>query len=152
MRFRGEFRAVKAGAPGVESVAAPTIVIHVELLGRSAAIEFDVDTGSTVTVLSDSDASRLLGDEHRLLQYRADAQRIGLRGLTGLTTGTVLEARLTLRSEEGQYSLNQPIVIPPPQDRTALSPLPSLLGRDMLRHVRLELVYGDAPSVLLETL
>ena len=103
-------------------------------------------------MLSDSDASRLLGDEQRLLQYRADAQRIGLRGLTGLTTGTVLEARLTLRSEEGQYSLNQPIVIPPPQDRTALSPLPSLLGRDMLRHVRLELVYGDAPSVLLETL
>ncbi len=30
--------------------------------------------------------------------------------------------------------------------------LPSLLGRDFLRHFRLELTYGDSPSVLLDTL
>ena len=152
MRFHGEFRALGAGAPGVESVAAPTIVIQVELLGRSAAVDFDIDTGSTVTVLSESDASRLLGVEHRLLQFRADTQRIGLRGLAGLTSGTVLEARLTLGSEESQYSLSQQIVIPPPADRIAPQPFPSLLGRDVLRHFRLELTYGETPSVLLETL
>ena len=152
MKFRGVVRAAGNSAPGIESVGAPAINIQVEIFGRSAAIQFDIDTGSAVTVLNDHDASRLLGTEHELLEFHADAQRIGLRGLTGPTAGTALEARLTLHGDEGQYSLSQRIVIMPPADRVALRPLPSLLGRDFLRHFRLELIYGDVPQVLLETL
>ncbi len=151
MKFHGDVRAAEDGAPGIETVGAPTIRVRVELLGRSAEIEFDIDTGSAVTVLSDRDARRLLGSEHRLLGFQADAQRIGLRGLAGLTAGNVIEALLTLRGDEGQHRLRQRIVIPPPADRIA-PPLPSLLGRDVLRHFRLELTYGDSPSVLLEPL
>ncbi len=64
----------------------------------------------------------------------------------------MLEAQLTLRSDEGQYRLSQRVVIPPPANRILPRSLPSLLGRDVLRHFRLELTYGGAPSVLLETL
>ena len=44
------------------------------------------------------------------------------------------------------------IVIPPSTDRIVPRSLPSLIGRDVLRPFRLELSYGDAPQVLLETL
>ena len=152
MKFHGVVRAAGNGAPGVETVGAPAITVQVEVLGRSTAVQFDIDTGSAVTILSDADASRLLGVEHGLLEFHADAQRIGLRGLAGLTAGNMLEARLTLRGDEGRYSLSQRIVIAPPVSRFAPRPLPSLLGRDVLRHFRLELIYGEAPSVLLKRL
>lgn len=152
MKFHGVVRATGSGVPGMESGGAPAIDIQVEILGRVAQVQFEIDTGAAVTVLSDGDASRLLGVEHRLLDFHADAQRIGLQGLAGLTAGNMLEARLTLSTDEGQLRLVQPIVIPPPTDRIAPRSLPSLLGRDVLRHFRFELSYGDAPSVLLETL
>ena len=98
VRFQGVVRAAGNGALGIETGDAPTIDIQVDILGRSATVQFDIDTGSAVTILSDGDASRLLGVEHGLVEFQADAQRIGLRGLTGLTEGTMLEAQLTLRS------------------------------------------------------
>ena len=98
MRFQGVVRAAGNGALGIETGGAPTIDIQVDILGRSATVQFDIDTDSAVTILSDGDASLLLGVEHGLVEFQADAQRIGSRGLTGLTGGTMLEAQLTLRS------------------------------------------------------
>lgn len=153
MKFPGTVLAPGPQPAGIVSAGAPAIEIQVGVGGRSTLVRFDIDTGAAVTVLTADDASTLLGVEYELLDFRSDPRRIGVRGFTGENIAIAYEARLTLRNADAEYSIDLPILIAPPAaDRIAAEPLPSLLGRDVLRHFRLELNYGAAPQVLLETL
>lgn len=153
MRFAGRILADPQADAGIFSAGAPAIEVEVTIAGRSALVQFEIDTGADVTVLGAEDARNVIGVEYEYLDFRSDPRRIGVRGFGGQRVGVALQARLTLRGDDGDYAVEQPIVFaPPPADRIAPRSLPSLLGRDVLRHFRLELMYGEAPSVLLETL
>ena len=153
MRFPGSILADPPVQAGIVSAGAPAIEVEVTIGGPTALVRFAIDTGADVTVLSPDDARSVMGVEYEFLDFRSDPRRLGVRGFAGERAAIPLEARLTLRSLDAEYSIVQPIVIAPPMaDRIAPRPLPSLLGRDFLRHFRLELAYGDSPNVLLETL
>lgn len=153
MRFRGTFLREPSLPGGIVSAGEPAIDILVEAGVRRALIRFNIDTGATVTILSPDEAAALLGVEYELLDFRSDPRRIAINTYGGVQVGVARDARLTFSSDNADVDIHIPIAIPPPpDDRIAPRPLPSLLGRDVLRHFRLELTYGETPSVLLETI
>ena len=127
------------------------------LQNRSSEVRFLIDTGADATVLHPRDAYRLLGDELHRIDFGRDPYHIAGLGVGGGAERVVRDATLTLRSVDGEtYPMEMPILIARP---TPAEPgdhgnwrLPSLLGRDFLRHFRFELFCGTRREAVLETL
>ena len=141
MRFYGEVRDARVLPHSIVSGGAPLIAVRVTLSDRSEEIAFLIDTGADATVLHPADAHSILGNE----LHRIDFDRV------------VRDATLTLRSEDRRlHPIEMPILIarPIPSEPGDHGNwrLPSLLGRDFLRHFRLELLCSDLRRVALETL
>ena len=139
------------------SGGAPLIQIAVALEDRSDDIWFLIDTGADATVLHPADAQSLLGDGLRRIDFESDPYRAAGLGVGGGVDRVVRDATLTLRSVDNEtYATEMPILIARP---TPTEPgdhgnwrLPSLLGRDFLRHFRFELFCGERREAALETL
>ena len=157
MRFVGHVQATRSLRHAMVSGGTPTIQIDVVAAAGAAEVAFLIDTGADATVLHPRDAHRILGDGLATIDFAADSRRAPGLGVGGDADRVVRNATLTLRSVDGDpYSLDMPILIARP---TPAEPgdhgnwrLPSLLGRDFLRHFRLELLCGDRRRVALETL
>ncbi len=116
-----------------------------------------IDTAATTSVLQPRDAAEILGSAFWDIDFSRDPRRIQSVGVGGVVSRVVRQALLEILSSEDElFRLNLPILIAEPVPSIPSDAgnwrLPSLLGRDFLRHFRLELSYGDAPQVLLETL
>ena len=139
------------------SGGAPLIQIAVALEGRSDDIWFLIDTGADATVLHPADAQSLLGDSLHRIDFARDPYRAAGLGVGGGVDRVVRDATLTLRSVDDEtHATEMPILIARP---TPAEPgdhgnwrLPSLLGRDFLRHFRFELFCGERREAALETL
>ena len=139
------------------SGGAPLIQIAVALEDRSDDIWFLIDTGADATVLHPADAQSLLGDGLRRIDFGSDPYRAAGLGVGGGVDRVVRDATLALRSVDDEaYPMEMPILIARP---TPAEPgdhgnwrLPSLLGRDFLRHFCFELFCGERREAALETL
>ena len=157
MRFLGYVHPTSSLPHSIVSGGAPLIRIRVSLDGRSKRIPFLIDTGTDATVLHPSDAQRILGDRLQQIDFGRDARHFAGLGVGGAVDRVVRDATLTLRSEDRRfYPIEMPILIARP---TPVEPgdhgnwrLPSLLGRDLLRRFRLELLCGDRRELTLDTL
>ena len=157
MQFRGAVLSQESFPYSIVVGGAALIQITVSIGDREGAVRFLIDTGADVTTLNPRDASRILMEDLLEIDFAADSRRVRGRGIGGGVDQVVRDAALTLRSiDREQYEVELPILIAQP---TPAEPgehgnwrLPSLLGRDFLRHFRLELHCGEPRSVLLETL
>ena len=131
--------------------------VELALSGRSRDIVFLIDTGADATVLHPTDAYAILGDGLHRIDFNHDPRRAPGLGVGGAVARVVRDATLTLQSEDRRlHPIDMPILIARP---TPAEPgehgnwrLPSLLGRDFLRHFRLELLCGEQRRVMLESL
>ena len=157
MRFRGYVHPIRTLPHSVVSGGAARIRITLMLQGRSSDIRFLIDTGADATVLHPRDAYRLLGGDLHRIDFGRDSYRVAGLGVGGDIDRVVRDAMLTLRSVDDEvYAVEMPILIARP---TPAEPgdhgnwrLPSLLGRDFLRHFRFELFCGERREAALETL
>lgn len=158
MQFQGHLEPTRIYDYSIVSGGAARITIDVSVFGRApTAIDFQIDTGADVTVISPDDALVMLGSSYMTLDFSRDARSVSAIGVGGLARRVVRDATLQLRSTTAErWWLNLPVLIAEPRPRGTADignwGLPSLLGRDFLRHFRLELIYGDTPQVLLKTL
>ena len=158
MQFRGYLKPTQIYAHSIVSGGSAHIEIDIAIAGQMpGSIRFLIDTGADVTVIHPTDAARLLRGEFFALDFLRDTRLVDASGIGGIAKRVVRDATLHLESTEGNHwRITLPILIAEPVPRTSPNTgnwqLPSLLGRDFLRHFRFELVYGDAPQVLLETL
>lgn len=157
MRFHGEVRDARVLSHSIVSGGAPVIGVRVGLGGHSRDIAFLIDTGADATVLHPADAYRLLGDDLHGIDFDHDPRRTPGLGVGGAVDRVVQNATLTLRSEDRQlHPIDMPILIarpiPAEPGEHGNWRLPSLLGRDFLRHFRLELLCGEQRRVMLESL
>ena len=157
MQFRGVIRPSRRLPHGIVSGGAPLLKVQLAVAGRRDDVWFLVDTGADATVLHPADAQSLLaGDLHRI-DFGRDPYRIAGLGVGGAADRVVRNATLTLRSVDGEpYAVEMPILIARP---TPSEPgdhgnwrLPSLLGRDFLRHFRFELFCGARHEAIIEML
>ncbi len=142
---------------GLVSGGSAWIRLTVSVDGHEEQIAFLIDTGASATSLQPFDAMALFGDEFEEAVSSPSTRRVVGRGVSGLTSLLVADAKLTFRSTaEERLVLEQPILLADPVLAAPVSrgerQLPSLLGRDVLRHFRIELDYGESPFVVLETL
>ena len=157
MRFRGFVHPTRSHSHAIVSGGAPLIRVAVALDNRADDVRFLIDTGTDATVLHPTDAYSILGDDLHRIDFDHDPFRAAGFGVGGTVDRVVRSATLTLRSEDRRfYPIEMPILIARP---TPAEPgdhgnwrLPSLLGRDFLRHFRLELLCGEQRRVALETL
>ena len=127
------------------------------LSGHSRDIAFLIDTGADATVLHPTDAYRLFRGDLRTIDFDRDPRRVPGLGVGGAVDRVVRDATLTLRSEDHRlHPIEMPILIarpiPSEPGEHGNWRLPSLLGRDFLRHFRLELLCGEERRVMLESL
>ena len=139
------------------SGGAPLIQIAVALEDRNDDIWFLIDTGADATVLHPADAQSLLGDGLRRIDFGSDPYRAAGLGVGGGVDRVVRDATLALRSVDDEvYAVGMPILIARPAPAEPGDHgnwrLPSLLGRDFLRHFRFELFCGERREAALETL
>ena len=139
------------------SGGAPLIQIAVTLEDRSDDIWFLIDTGADATVLHPADAQSLLGDGLQMIDFARDPYRAAGLGVGGGAERVARDATLTLRSVDDEtYAVEMPILIARPVPAEPGDHgnwrLPSLLGRDFLRHFRFELFCGERREAALETL
>ena len=139
------------------SGGAPLIQIAVALEDRSDDIWFLIDTGADATVLHPADAQSLLGDGLRRIDFGSDPYRAAGLGVGGGVERVVRDATLMLRSVDDEvYAVEMPILIARPAPAEPGDHgnwrLPSLLGRDFLRHFRFELLCGERREAALEAL
>ena len=157
MRFRGYVHPIRTLPHSVISGGAPLIKVSLALQDRSDDVRFLIDSGSDATILHPTDAQSLLGDDLHRIDFERDPRRIAGMGVGGAADRVVRDATLTLRSVDGEpYAVEMPILIARP---TPAEPgnhgnwrLPSLLGRDFLRHFRFELLCGERREAALEAL
>ena len=157
MRFHGFVHPVSSLPHSIVSGGAPLILIWVSLGGQAVDVRFLIDTGTDAAVLHPADANRLLDDDLRRIDFDRDLFRVAGFGVGGGADRVARDAVLTLNAVNDElYRIEMPILIARP---TPSEPgdhgnwrLPSLLGRDFLRHFRLELLCGDRRRVVLETL
>lgn len=157
MRFHGEVRDARALPHSIVSGGAPLIAVQVTLNDRSEEITFLIDTSADATVLHPVDAYPILGDDLRTIDFDRDPRRVPGLGVGGAVDRVVRDATLTLRSEDRRlHPIEMPILvarpIPSEPGDHGNWRLPSLLGRDFLRHFHLELRCGDRRQLTLETL
>ena len=139
------------------SGGSPLAQIVVALDGRSREVSFLIDTGADATVLHPRDARRILARDLYTINFDADSRRVVGLGVGGGADRVVRDATLMLRSVDGgTYSMEMPILIARPVPAEPGDHgnwrLPSLLGRDFLRHFRFELFCGERREAVLETL
>ena len=157
MRFRGYVHPTRALPHSVVSGGAPLIKVSLALQGRSDDVRFLIDSGSDATILHPTDAQSFLADDLYRIDFERDPRRIAGMGVGGAADRVVRDATLTLRAvDEATYTISMPILIARP---TSAEPgdhgnwrLPSLLGRDFLRHFRFELFCGERREAAIETL
>ena len=157
MRFAGDVGAVKPLQHSMASGGSPLIQIVVAVEGSSSEVSFLIDTGADATVLHPRDARRILARGLYTIDFAADSRRVVGLGVGGGAERVARDATLTLRSVVGElYAVEMPILIARP---TPAEPgdhgnwrLPSLLGRDFLRHFRFELFCGERREAIIETL
>ena len=157
MRFHGFVHPTSSLSHSLVSGGAPMILIWVSLGGQSVDVRFLIDTGTDATVLHPPDAKRILSNDLHQVDFDHDPHRTTGEGVGGAVDRVARDATLSLRSEDRRfYPIEMPMLIARP---TPAEPgdhgnwrLPSLLGRDFLRHFRLELLCGDRRRVALETL
>ena len=157
MRFRGYVHPIRALPHAVVSGGAPLIKVRLTLQSRSDDVRFLIDSGSDVTILHPTDAQSLLGNDLHRIDFERDPRCIAGLGVGGGADRVVRDATYTLRSVDDEtYAVEMPILIARP---TPAEPgdhgnwrLPSLLGRDFLRHFRFELFCGERREAALETL
>ena len=157
MRFHGFVHPISSLPHSIVSGGAPLILIWVSLGSRAVDVRFLIDTGTDATVLHPTDADRLLGDNLRRIDFDRGLFRVAGLGVGGGADRVTRDAVLTLNAVNDElYRIEMPILIAHP---TPAEPgdhgnwrLLSLLGRDFLRHFRLELLCGDRRRVALETL
>ena len=158
MQFQGHLEPTRIYDYSIVSGGAARMMIGVSISDRApVAVDFQIDTGADVTVISPNDAIVILGSSYLTLNFSRDARLVSAIGVGGTARRVVRDATLHLESTEGNpWRIVLPILIAEPvpraPSRSGNWQLPSLLGRDFLRHFRLELSYGDAPQVLLEPL
>ena len=158
MRFRGYVHPTSSLPHSITSGGAALIRIWVALEeGPIREITFLIDTGSDGSVLHPADAQSLLGGNLHRIDFGGDSRRVAGLGVGGAVDRVARDAALILNSADGEtYSLEMPILIarpiPSEPGEHGNWRLPSLLGRDFLRHFRLELLCGDRRRVVLETL
>ena len=157
MRFHGEVRDARALPHSIVSGGAPLIWVEVALGGRGRDIAFLIDTGADATVLHPTDGYRVLANDLHRIDFDHDLRRVPGLGVGGAVDRVVRDATLTLRSEDRRlHPIEMPILIarpiPSEPGEHGNWRLPSLLGRDFLRHFRLELLCGDRRQLTLETL
>lgn len=158
MQFRGYLKPTQIYAHSIVSGGSAHIEIGIAIAGQVlGSIHFLIDTGADVTVIHPTDAARVLRGDFFALDFLRDTHLVDASGVGGIAKRVVRDATLHVESTEGDpWQISLPILIAEPVPRappdTGNWRLPSLLGRDFLRHFRLELIYGDAPQVLLETL
>ena len=142
---------------GIVSGGAPLLKVQLAVADHMGDVWFLVDTGADATVLHPADAQALLaGDLHRI-NFGHDPYRVAGLGVGGGAERVARDATLTLRSVDDEaHPVQMPILIARP---TPAEPgdhgnwrLPSLLGRDFLRHFRFELFCGEQREAVLETL
>ena len=157
MRFHGFVHPTSSLPHSIVSGGAPMILVRVSLGDQAMDVRFLIDTGTDATVLHPADAKRILGDDLRRIDFDHDPHRTTGEGVGGAVDRVARDATLSLRSEGRRfYLIEMPILIARP---TPAEPgdhgnwrLPSLLGRDFLRHFRLELLCGEQRRVMLESL
>ena len=127
------------------------------LQDRSDDVRFLIDSGSDATILHLTDAQFLLGNDLHRIDFERDPRRIAGLGVGGGADRVVRDATYMLRSVDGTtYTIGLPILIARPVPAEPGDHgnwrLPSLLGRDFLRHFRFELFCGERREAALETL
>ena len=133
------------------------MLVRLSLGGRSGDMWFLIDTGAEATVLHPADAQRFLGDDLQRIDFARDRYRAAGLGVGGGADRVARDATLTLRSVADEtYAVEMPILIARPAPAEPGDHgnwrLPSLLGRDFLRHFRFELFCGERREAVLETL
>ena len=157
MRFPGFVHPTRLHGHAIISGGAPLIRVAVALDNHAGDVRFLIDTGTDATVLHPTDAYSILGDDLHRIDFDHDPRRTPGLGVGGAVDRVVRDATLTLRSEDRRfYPIDMPILIarPAPTEPGEHGNwrLPSLLGRDFLRHFRLELLCGEQRRVMLEAL
>ena len=157
MRFQGYVRSTRSFPHSIVSGGAPLIRIWLALDGSRREIAFLIDTGTEATVLHPTDAQSLLGHGLHRIDFERDSRRVAGLGVGGGVDRVVRDAVLTLHSvDEETFRLEMPVLIARPVPAEPGDHgnwrLPSLLGRDFLRHFRLEMFCGDRRQVVIETL
>lgn len=154
MRFRGRVEHTRRDSNGIVSGGLAWLGAQLSVEGHEGPIGFVLDTGAAVTVLRSRDASRILGATYQSLTDADHISRLTVESLSGRTTLLLRPATLALTAIDGEtLRLNLLLAIEESDSVSVENSLrPSLLGRDVLRHFRLELAHGDAPRVMLETL
>ena len=157
MRFEGVVLPSRQLRHSMVSGGSPRMLVRLSLGGRSGDMWFLIDTGADATVLHPADAQRFLGDNLQRIDFARDRYRAAGLGVGGGADRVARDATLTLRSVDDEaYSVEMPILIARPVPAEPGDHgnwrLPSLLGRDFLRHFRFELFCGERREVGLETL
>ena len=157
MQFRGVIRPSRRLPHGIVSGGAPLLKVQLAVAGRRDDIWFLIDTGTDATVLHPADAQSLLAGDLQRIDFGSDPYRAAGLGVGGGVDRVVRDAMLTLRSVDGEiYSMEMPILIARPMPAEPGDHgnwrLPSLLGRDFLRHFRFELFCGERREATIETL
>ena len=157
MQFRGVVRPSRRLPHGIVSGGAPLLKVQLAVAGRRDDIWFLVDTGADATVLHPADAQSLLAGDLQRIDFGRDPYRVAGFGVGGGADRVVRDATLTLRSVDDElYAVEMPILIARPMPAEPSDHgnwrLPSLLGRDFLRHFRFELFCGERREAALEAL
>ena len=100
---------------------------------------FLIDAGSSATTLHPQDALELLGDDYFQIDFANDPHRVSARGVGGVVNRVVRHATLGITSIDREpYFLRMRILIAEPTQSAPRGhgnwQLPSVLGRDFLRH------------------
>ena len=157
MRFHGYVHPTSSFPHSIVSGGAPLVRIRLSLDGHINDAPFLIDTGTDATVLHPADAQRILGDDLHRIDFERDSRRVAGLGVGGGVDRVVRDAVLELHSvDEEIFHMEMPVLIARPVPAEPGDHgnwrLPSLLGRDFLRHFRLEMFCGDRRQVVIETL
>ncbi len=131
--FRGRYQSSFPGQP-----PGAWLKVYAIFEGRQRELDFLIDTGSDVTMLSAKDSVNLLG--HEAYQRLDDAFPDSRVSVTSVGMGDAVAVNLMLVFRvlgDLPIVFRLPVLItPPPVMQPAGSPtlLPSLLGRDILNH------------------
>ena len=156
VRFPGKFSEALIQDGVIVVMPRPHIKVTVSDSIHSKGVNFLIDTGCDQTTLHPFDAYRLWGYELLRWDFEGDQTRKNHAGVSGLAASVVRDVRLSFSAEDDRIeslSLGCRIDVAQPDDRSDPQfsnwNLPSLLGRDVLAHFRLEMEYLPTAVVTL---